>query len=248
MRDDTFELVGNGRWVVDESDPAGSHSYLTASLTSKNVEKTMARLDYNPGIDSDDFSMLLDLDWSGGPRDDFRDSLNGDVEVRIGTGQLSDVDPGAGRMFGLVSIVALPRRLALDFRDVFGKGFGFDEIRGEFRVENGQSYTCNLTLDGPAAAIGIVGRSDLVAREFEQTAVVRASFGNALPVVGAALGGPQIAAVMLIFSQIFKKPLQEASQIYYGISGSWDEPVVESVTAEHFAEQGVIAGCVDDAE
>lgn len=245
-RDDTFEIVGNGRWMVDESDPVGSHSYLTAALTSKNVEKTMARLDYDPGIDSDNFSVLFDLDWSGGPRDDFRDSLNGDVEVRIGSGQLSDVEPGAGRMFGLVSIVALPRRLALDFRDVFGKGFGFDEIRGKFRVENGQSYTCNLSLEGPAAAIGIVGRSGLVGRDYDQTAVVRASFGNALPVVGAALGGPQIAAVMLIFSQIFKKPLQEASQIYYGISGSWDEPVVESVTAEHFAEQGAKAGCIDD--
>ena len=247
-RDDSFEIVGLGRWVVDESDPTGYHSYLTATLTSKNVEQTMKRLDYDPGIVSDDLSMLLDLDWSGGPRDDFKASLNGEVEVRIGTGQLSEVEPGAGRMFGLVSVVALPRRLALDFRDVFGKGFGFDEIRGKFRIENGQTFTCNLSLEGPAAAIGIVGRAGLVERDYDQTAVVSASFGNALPVVAAALGGPQVAAVMLIFSQIFKKPLQEVSQIYYGISGSWDEPVIESATAELFAEQGVMAGCIDSTQ
>jgi uncharacterized protein YhdP len=247
-RDDSFEIVGLGRWVVDESDPTGYHSYLTATLTSKNVEQTMKRLDYDPGIVSDDLSMLLDLDWSGGPRDDFKASLNGEVEVRIGSGQLSDVEPGAGRMFGLVSVVALPRRLALDFRDVFGRGFGFDEIRGKFRIDNGQTFTCNLSLEGPAAAIGIVGRAGLVERDYDQAAVVSASFGNALPVVAAALAGPQVAAVMLIFSQIFKKPLQEVSQIYYGISGSWDEPVIVSVTAELFAEQGEMAGCIDTSE
>jgi uncharacterized protein (TIGR02099 family) len=247
-RDNSFDIVGSGRWVIDESDPTGFHSFLTATMTSKDVEETMTRLDYDPGIVSDDFAMQLDLDWSGGPRDDFKASLNGDVDVRIGTGQLSDVEPGAGRMFGLVSVVALPRRLALDFRDVFGKGFGFDKISGKFRIDNGQTFTCNLSLEGPAAAIGIVGRAGLVERDYDQTAVVSASFGNALPIVAAALGGPQVAAVMLIFSQIFKKPLQEVSQIYYGISGSWDDPVIESVTAEVFAEQGMLAGCIDGTE
>jgi uncharacterized protein YhdP len=247
-KDKSFEIVGNGRWIVDESDPTGSHSYLTATLTSTDVEKTMRRLDYAPGIVSDDLSMILDLNWSGGPRNDFRASLNGDVVVRIGTGQLSDVEPGAGRMFGLMSVVALPRRLSLDFRDVFDKGFGFDQIRGRFAIRDGQAYTCNLSLEGPAAQIGVVGRAGLVDRDYDQMAVVSASFGNALPVVGAVLGGPTVAAVVYIFSQIFKKPLAEVSQVYYGISGSWDEPVIDSVTAEDFAEHGVLAGCIDEAE
>lgn len=247
-QDPSFALEGSGRWVVDEADPDGSRTYLDATLTSTGVEDTMARLDYNPGIVSDDLSMVMELDWSGGPRDDFRDSLNGTVKVRIGSGQLSDVEPGAGRMFGLLSVVALPRRLALDFRDVFGKGFAFDEIRGRFRVENGQTFTCNLSLEGPAAAIGIVGRAGLVDRDYNQTAVVSASFGNALPVVGAAFGGPQVAAVVFLFSRIFKKPLQEMTQVYYGITGSWDEPIVETITAEDFAANGVLAGCLDDVE
>jgi uncharacterized protein (TIGR02099 family) len=246
--DKSFEVVGNGRWIVDESDPAGSHSFLNATLTSTDVEKTMVRLDYEPGIVSNDLSMVLELDWSGGPRDDFRDSLNGDVVVRVGTGQLSDVEPGAGRMMGLMSVVALPRRLSLDFRDVFNKGFGFDEIRGRFNLKDGQAFTCNLSLVGPAAEIGVVGRAGLVDRDYDQKAVVSASFGNALPVVGAALGGPTVAAVVLIFSQIFKKPLSEVGQVYYGISGSWDEPTIESVTAEEFEQQGVRAGCIDEAE
>ena len=97
-RDETFEVSGNGRWVYDEADPDGSHSYLSATMSSTDVEKTMQRLDYEPGIVSDDFSMEFDLDWSGGPREDFRESLDGDVRLRVGTGQLSEVEPGAGRM------------------------------------------------------------------------------------------------------------------------------------------------------
>jgi len=247
-KDSTSEIAGSGRWVVDESDPTGSHSYLSATITSSDVEATMERLDYEPGVVSDDFSVEFDVDWSGGPRDDFRDSLNGDVTLRVGSGQLSEVEPGAGRMIGVMSVVALPRRLSLDFRDVFNKGFGFDQIRGRFKLNNGQMFTCNLSLEGPAAQIGVIGRAGLVDRDYDQTAVVSASFGNALPVVGAALGGPAVAAVVLIFSQIFKKPLSEVGQVYYSIRGSWDEPVIDTVTAEHFAEQGILAGCLEEAE
>ncbi len=247
-RDETFEIVGNASWVIDETDTAGHRSFVTATLTSTDVAETMRRLDYDPGIAGNQLSMLLDLSWSGGPNENLLETLDGSVKVNIGPGQLSEVKPGAGRVFGLMSIAALPRRLALDFRDVFGKGFAFDKINGEFRIVDGDTYTCNLSLEGPAAAIGIVGRAGLASREYEQTAVVSANFGNALPVAGALVAGPQVAAALLIFSQIFKKPLQEVSQVYYGITGSFDEPVIETITAEKFASAGLMTGCIDAAE
>lgn len=247
-RDETFEIVGNGGWIVDESDATGYRSFLTVTMTSTDVERTMQRLGYEPGIVSDQLSMLLDLSWSGGPREDFMESLRGEVKIQIGTGQLDDVEPGAGRVFGLMSIVALPRRLSLDFRDVFAKGFGFDTINGTFRIVDGETYTCNLSLEGPAANIGIVGRAGLVSRDYDQTAVVSANFGNTLPVVGAVVGGPQVAAVLLVFSQIFKKPLQEVSQIYYAIGGSWDEPTIETSSAREFARLVATSECVDEAQ
>ncbi|MDJ0813207.1 MAG: YhdP family protein [Woeseiaceae bacterium] len=243
-RDKTFEIIGNASWLLDESDPVGTRSAFTASLTSTDVKATMKRLGYAPGIEGDDLSMLLDLSWSGGPSDRLLESLDGEVKVRIGTGRLEEVSPGAGRVFGLLSVAALPRRLALDFRDVFGKGFGFDKIQGTFTLIDGNTYTCDLSLESPAADIGIVGRAGLVSREYEQSAVVSASFGNALPVAGALVAGPQVAAALLIFSQIFKKPLQEATQIYYGIGGTFDEPDIESITPEVFALSGAMAGCI----
>jgi uncharacterized protein (TIGR02099 family) len=245
-KDPTFEIIGNASWIFDESDPAGSRSLVTASLSSTDVKETMQRLGYEPGIESDDLSMLLDLSWSGGPSETLLETLDGDVKVRIGEGELEEVDPGAGRVFGLLSVAALPRRLALDFRDVFGKGFVFDKIRGNFTLVDGNTFTCDLSLESPAADIGIVGRAGLASRDYEQTAVISASFGNALPVAGALVAGPQVAAALLIFSQIFKKPLQEATQVYYAIGGTFDEPVIESTTPEIFALSGAMAGCIEE--
>ena len=243
-KDPTFEVAANGRWIVDAEDPTGYRSYMTASLTSSDVVQTMQRLNYQPGIISDDMDILFDLSWSGGPRMNFMNSLDGDVQVRFGSGQLDEVEPGAGRMFGLMSIVALPRRLSLDFRDVFQRGFGFDKIEGAFRIDDGDAYTCNLSLEGPAADIAIVGRARMFDRYYEQSAVVSANVGNTLPVMGAVIAGPQVAAALLIFSQIFKKPLQDIGQVYYSLSGSFDEPVVESSNAEGFAASAQLAECI----
>ena len=245
--DDSFEVVANGRWVFDDVDPLGSRTEVTATLSSSDVEATMRRLNYEPGIAGDSMNMLLDLQWSGGPRADFFDVLDGEVQVRFGDGQLQEVEPGAGRMFGLMSIAALPRRLSLDFRDVFSKGFSFDAISGTFRIDDGLIYTCDLALEGPAANVGIVGVADIVERTYEQTAVVSANVGNTLPIVGAVVAGPQAAAALLIFSQIFKKPIQEAGQVYYSIDGGWDEPQVESTSSAAFVGSSERAGCLADA-
>ena len=247
-KDATFEIAGTGRWLADDEDPLGSHTYITATLTSTDVEQTMTRLNYQPGIDSKDMSMLFDLDWSGSPRAEFFDVLDGEVQVRLGEGQLKEVDPGAGRVFGLMSIVELPRRLSLDFRDVFSKGFGFNKIAATFRIDDGKTYTCDLSLEGPAADIGIVGVADLANRTYDQTAIVSVNVGNTLPIVGAVVAGPQVAAVLLIFSQIFKKPLQEVGQVYYAIDGSWDEPTIESTNSAAFVASGELAGCLAETE
>ena len=243
VTDESFSIELDAGWVVDSQTESGQRSYLTGKLKSRNVMETMRRLDYTPGIDSDDMEMDIDVSWPGGPREDFLNDLEGEVVVRLGAGQLIEVEPGAGRIFGLMSVVALPRRLALDFSDVLEKGFGFDAILGTFRIENGNAYTCNLSLDSPAADIGIAGRVGLATRDYEQTAIVSANVGNTLPLVGVVVAGPQVAAALLIFSQIFKKPLQDMGQIYYGIEGSFDDAEVEVTNEARFAASLELAGC-----
>ena len=245
-KDASFEFVGSGRWVADDSDPRGSRTTVEATLSSSDVETTLQRLDFAQGISGESLGIRFDMSWSGGPRGDFLDVLDGQVTLKLENGQLEEVEPGAGRMLGLVSFVALPRRLSLDFRDVFNRGFRYDTIEGSFDVVNGVASTCDMSLEGPAAIVGMVGRVDLANKQYEQGAVVSAQVGNTLPIVGAVVGGPPGAAAMLIFSQIFKKPLQEVGQVFYGISGAWEDPEIDPVSSRDFVRYGELAGCLDE--
>ena len=242
--DDTFSIVGTGRWVADDSEALGSRTYVMATLNSTDVRTTLARLDFAQGISGDTMGVVFDTSWAGGPRASFLDVLDGEVQLRLEQGQLEEVEPGAGRMLGLVSFVALPRRLSLDFRDVFNKGFRYDSIAGTFDVEDGVASTCDMSLEGPAALIGVVGQVDLANSLYEQGAVITAKVGNTLPIVGAVVGGPPGAAAMLIFSQIFKKPLESVGQVYYGISGAWEEPAIEPIGSDEFVRYGDLASCL----
>ena len=246
--DDSFQIVGSGTWLADEAEELGSRTTVTATLNSSRVGRTLQRLDFVQGVSGDSMGVLMDLSWGGGPRADFLELLDGNVKLRLADGQLEEVEPGAGRMLGLISFVALPRRLSLDFRDVFNKGFGYDSIAGSFDIVDGVASTCDLRLQGPAADIGIVGQVDLAANEYRQGAVISANVGNTLPIVGAVVGGPPGAAAMLIFSQIFKKPLQEVGQVYYGMSGPWDDPEIDSISADGFVDFGRLAGCLNNEQ
>ena len=246
--DESFTFAGSAGWIVDIYEESGQRTYLNAKLKSTDVEQTARRLNYQPGIIGDDLEVDVDVSWAGGPRQDFMETLNGSVQARLGNGQLEDIDPGAGRVFGLMSFVALPRRLSLDFRDVFDSGLSFDQITGNFRLVNGDAFTCDLTLTSPAADVGIVGRAGLNERDYNQTALVSANVGNTLPVVGGVLAGPQVAAALLIFSQIFKKPLQEMGRVYYAIDGSWDDPTIDVADEARFASNSSLAGCIAATE
>src|SRR5690606_41566151 len=108
------------------------------------------------------------------------DHLDGELGRSLETGSRLDIDPGAGRVVGLMSVTALPRRLALDFRDVFNKGLVFDELDGGFTIIDGNAYTNDLKVSGPAAEIGMAGRIGSRDRDYSQHAVVTDAPGNRL--------------------------------------------------------------------
>jgi uncharacterized protein YhdP len=166
--------------------------------------------------------------------------VGGDVSLHATKGSLLDVAPGAGRMIGLLSLSALPRRLTLDFRDVFNKGLAFDDIKGDFVVIDGNAYTDNLKLTGPVAEIGVIGRTGLRDHDYHQQAVVTSEPSNLLPTVGL-LGGPAVAAALLIFTRVFKEPLKGLGRVSYCVSGSWQEPSVERLTAEQLGKGQICA-------
>ena len=219
-----FTMTASGSWLGSAD---ASESRFSASVSSQAVSSTLQQLGIDPVVEGESGELTAQIDWQGPPSARWLDHVNGEVALRINTGSLVEVDPGAGRVVGLMSIAALPRRLLLDFRDVFNKGFSFDEITGSFVLEDGDAYTDNLKLSGPAAEIGVIGRTGLRDRDYQQQAVVTAEPGNVLPTVGGLLGGPGVGAALLLFTRIFKEPLKGIGRAAYCVTGSWDAPEVE---------------------
>lgn len=230
MQARTFTIEGNGGWLVHPNDETLRQTRMALSLNGTDIEAVLTALGYDPVIGGKSVTASGDLTWLGGPSDDFLERADGNFTIRMEEGSLLAVDPGGGRLLGVLSIAALPRRLSFDFSDVFDEGLAFDTLQGDFTVDDGHAYTCNLGLEGSVADLGIVGRAGFEARDYDQLAVVRPHVSNLLAVGGTVVGGPVAGAAMLLFSQIFHKPLSTLGESYYRVTGPWDDSIVEQIT------------------
>lgn len=223
----SFALNAEGEWRAKDA----GVSRMKGTLVSTDVQNTLKELGYADLIQAKTGKMEFDLTWKGAPTAAALAQTVGHVQLSLEKGQVAGINPGAGRVLGLSSIAALPRRLALDFSDLTDKGLSFDSVHGDFDLRGGNAYTENVLLKGPAAEIGLMGRIGLKNRDYDQSAVVTGSVGNSLsiPVASALVGGPVVGAAVLLFTQVFKQPLNGLARGYYHITGSWDNPMVERI-------------------
>ena len=223
----TFSVSAQGEWRAKEE----GVSRIKGTLTSTDVQGTLKDLGYADVIQARSGKMEFDLTWQGAPTTAALAQTVGHVQLSLEKGQILGLKPGAGRVLGFTSIAALPRRLALDFSDLTDKGLAFDSVHGDFELRDGNAFTENVLLKGPAAEIGLIGRVGLKNKDYDQTAVVTGNVGNSLsiPVASTLVCGPVCGAAALLFTQVFKQPLKGLARGYYRITGSWDNPTVERI-------------------
>ena len=171
----------------------------------------------------------LDLIWAEIPRRMEIINGEGSVKINIDDGQINLLERVPGKIFGLFSLAKLPKRLLMDFSDVTKKGFSFNKVTADFQFNKGSAYTCDLVIKGTTADILIIGATDLIGRTFNQLAIVQPAVSDMLPMGGAMLGGPAVAASVFIFTKLLRKPLKEAGVNYYSINGPWENPKIELI-------------------
>jgi len=216
-------LQVNGKWGASPS-----QTHLIAKLKLNNVGNVLGRSGYPNSIKNGNGTLDCDLVWPGAPSAFTLAALSGQMNLKMKKGQFLKLDPGAGKLLSVLSLQSLPKRITLDFTDVFSQGFEFDDIDGDAQVRNGVLTTDDFKINGSSAAVILSGQVDLN-RETQQLRVrVMPTIGDSVSLLAFA-AGPMVGAGVFIANKLLSDPLDKLVSFEYNVSGSWIDPKVEKV-------------------
>ena len=218
-------LSADGLWQVAG---AQQRTNLNLKLDISDVGKYLERVGYPGSMQRGNAKLLGKLAWAGNPQSIDYPSLGGELSLRAEKGQFLKIEPGIGKLLGILSLQALPRRVTLDFRDIFSEGFAFDNITGTATVAKGVLHTQDFAMLGPSAQVAMSGDIDLAQETQALKVRVVPSVGDSLSVAGLVLLANPITGVASFLAQrLFKDPLGQVFAFEYAISGNWTDPKVE---------------------
>ena len=218
VRNDAFEADGIGHWSL-----AGARHGTEFKMQARGDD--LGRMLGSLGVDGSAViggatDVSMHGSWAGTPADFALDRLVGVLQFHSAAGRLTRVEPGVtGRVFGLLTLTSLPRRIILDFSDFFRSGFEYDRIEGTFAIEHGHVHTDNLLMDSDTARFEVAGRTGLVSEDYDKIVTVTPKISSALPFL------PLWFTQKLLGRDVF----DQAFSYQYTITGPWDAPVVELV-------------------
>ena len=220
----------SGDWRIKPGQ--GQQSNLRLTMESEDLGKALDTMAIKNSFEGGQAKIVANLGWSGAPFKIGYDGLSGRVRVSIKKGRLHRIEPGPGRVLGLINVEALTRRLLLDFSDLFKAGVSFDHIKGNLTIAGADVYTHDLRIKGPSADLAFAGRTGLDVKDYDQFVTVTPKISTGVTVAGALLGGVVIGAVIFVADKLIDglgMGIDEATQIRYRITGSWEHPVVKMI-------------------
>lgn len=238
------QLSATGNWAFSANSEAGAarRTALNIDLNIQNAGALLTRFGSAGTVRGGKGAIKGSIGWVGSPMSLDYASLAGQLNIDVKTGQFLKVDPGAAKLLGVLSLQSLPRRLALDFRDVFSEGFAFDFVRGDATIAQGVARTNNLQMKGVNAAVLMEGSAD-IARETQDLKVVvvpEISAGTAALIATAI--NPAIGLGTFLAQFLLSQPLQSAATQEFHITGQWADPNVVKVDRKTTAKTANGAG------
>jgi uncharacterized protein (TIGR02099 family) len=220
-------LTASGTWVAKD---AGNTTNLDYNLNIADAGNLLGRFGFVDVVRNGKGKMSGSLNWKGLPFSIDYPTLSGNIDLDITAGQFLKVEPGAAKLLGVLSLQSLPRRLTLDFRDIFSEGFAFDGINGNAEIVNGVARTDNLKMRGVSATVLIDGSADIVKESQDLRAVIIPEINAGAASVAYALAVNPVIGVGTFLAQLFlRAPLMKAFTFEYKITGPWTDPNVVKV-------------------
>ena len=227
------EFIADGEWQAKE---IGTQTKMDFKWKVDNLEKTLEQLGYPNLVKKGNARFNGIANWEGSPFDFSSPLINGNFSMDIQKGEILEAEPGIGRLFGLLTLQNLPKRLSLDFSDLFSKGFIFDSINAGVRINSGVLSSNNFKMIGPAAEVLMDGEVDIIEETQNLHVTVKPYVSDSLSLAALA-GGPLVGAAAFIAQKILKDPLNKVMTDEYQIIGTWDDPIeIDKPKSEELSE------------
>jgi uncharacterized protein YhdP len=225
-------LRSTGRWLASAEGSQQRKTEMNFKLDISDAGALLTRLGTPNALRGGTGLLEGSVNWQGSPLALHYPSMSGQFAVKMGRGQFLKADAGAAKLLGVLSLQALPRRLLLDFRDVFSEGFAFDSVRGDVTIAQGIAYTRNLQIKGVNALVQLDGSAD-IAQETQKLRVVilpELDAGTASLVAGIAVN-PVVGLTAFLAQLFLQNPLMKANTQEFLIDGSWADPRVTKINS-----------------
>ncbi|WP_407279914.1 YhdP family protein [Aromatoleum evansii] len=221
-------LGGSGLWRPGTR----PQTDLDFRLEARDIGQLASRLGYGEVVRGGKAVLAGKLAWRGAPTRIHYPSLTGTMMVEAEDGQFRKLNPGMGRLLGVLSLQSLPRRLTLDFRDVFSEGFAFDSISGSIKAASGQLRTDDLQIRGPSARVRMSGSVDLEDETQDLRVRVQPTLAESVALgTAAGLINPVAGVVAYVAQKALSDPIEKMFAFSYSITGNWADPKVEKLSA-----------------
>jgi uncharacterized protein YhdP len=225
-----FELQGKdqiltltGDWKTD-----GNHSKTQAKGRLELIKggELLTRLGISTNLTETSGVLDFDLFWNATPYRFSIQDLQGFADINFKSGRILSVEPGFGRVLGILAMAQWFKRLQLDFSDVYQEGLTFDSITGRFNLANGKATTDNLIVDAVPAKISISGETDLINKTVDHIIMVTPKSAEAVPIAGTIMGK---------FAALIDKTITgtEHEGFFFGsqylVKGSWQNAEIQTL-------------------
>jgi uncharacterized protein (TIGR02099 family) len=215
--------------VLQTNASGGDVTQMNVALQIYDAGRILDRSGYPNSVKQGSGKLEGQFAWFGGPAQFNYATLDGHVKLEAGRGQFMKIDPGIGKLLSILSLQALPKRITLDFKDVFSEGFQFDSINGEAQIRRGVLRSDTFSIEGSAAKVNMRGEVDLN-RETQNLRVrILPTVGNSVSLIGALVINPVVGVGTYLANKLLSNPLDRLVSFEYNITGNWANPSVVKV-------------------
>ncbi|MFC5707067.1 YhdP family protein [Aeromonas eucrenophila] len=214
-------LKGSAQWLAQ---PGQMQTRAQAKLDTQNSELLLKRLGFTSPIGDAPGKLVLDLNWGDVPYRPNVSTLAGSADLKLEGGTLREVNDKGARLLSLLSLDSLLRKLRLDFRDVFDKGFYFESMSASAKVKQGQVDNQDFFMKGAAGNLRGEGIADLVRWRLDYELSFSPNLGGTLPVVAAFSLTPITGLYVLALSKLLEPVVDVVTRIDFRVSGPLNDP------------------------